>query len=996
MNQKIRLLATRNDVSYSLDLQDAPNISLNFKFSDIQDISKKKSSFSQTFMLPFTDNNKKYFQNWNHVSQSPIATGFGNEQNNPVSLYVNDLEQFKGFLVLKNVLQDRKLFEVMILSNVANLYSTMGQKTITNAFQGVTKYNHTLTGVNIQASWNNTLGADFDDTVADTSKIIYPIFSASMPMIWNSTNYLNENNSSTSYNIQDQQEGDNSVQIVAPGNRLLLQEQKPAIQLRTVLEQIFESNGFTWTSTFFDSVYFRKLYMTTCNHLDSPISAPPTGSDSGQGMPPLVYGKWGYTAMRGAYLDPATGFTPDIYTKIWALANPSTQTYQNLTWTDSYTTPEFDVSGGNLSVNLDGSLNILDNGNIIIPTYQGAGDLSISIKTMVSVVCRQDSNGNLMTPFLDVADSTVNEYQASSGAYQCYVGLQFRLLQFEDIGFGVIPLDKGSKSIVIQAGKVAGGDNDTTTQQPDDLTFNNINYDDGTAKANGDFMNVNINFTNTEFINSEDPVALFVIPFICDGEGNSISIGDDFDDIEALENADLPLTVLIGKPGVFVDTVTSGSTSTNCCTTIEITGNTQGGFNPYNQTVDIPSCFDPSTTQKDFLKDLSDRFNLVMQTDPDTPSNLLVEPMQDFLNLGTTKFWTDKIDLSKEVRIKPTSSLRFNKIEFTDKEDTDFMNKFVKQYFPEDNVLGNYKASFDTGAYANGKELKNKPLFSPYIVEEVPKSLTDSEVSTYASRLALHRGYSYDDNGNITYGSTNPKLFYYGGRPVPLIGNPSTPNDGVNYNLWLWWGQSDGDGYVTWNKHLFNEYPLCSAYQVDRDVNDVTGTTGINENTKVLRWNCDYVFGGTTDALNWNEGLRRGFYELYWRDYLGQIYHQDSRIMTCYIRLNEIDIANFKFNDQIFIKDSYWRIMEIQNYQAGTGVSVKVKLIKVVETEATLTTDCNYFMSGGTWNSFFYIVEWTNINDPSDVVFYLDTDSCCNELGGTAYYYGGSGYICIG
>ena len=41
MSQKIRLVATRNDVSYRLDLQDAPNVSLNFKFSDITDLSKK-------------------------------------------------------------------------------------------------------------------------------------------------------------------------------------------------------------------------------------------------------------------------------------------------------------------------------------------------------------------------------------------------------------------------------------------------------------------------------------------------------------------------------------------------------------------------------------------------------------------------------------------------------------------------------------------------------------------------------------------------------------------------------------------------------------------------------------------------------------------------------------------------------------------------------------------------------------------------------------------
>ena len=71
---KIRLVAYRKatsastvDTTYELDLQEAPNISLNFQFSDIKEPEQRKGSFSQTFKLPFTDANNEFFQNWYNI-----------------------------------------------------------------------------------------------------------------------------------------------------------------------------------------------------------------------------------------------------------------------------------------------------------------------------------------------------------------------------------------------------------------------------------------------------------------------------------------------------------------------------------------------------------------------------------------------------------------------------------------------------------------------------------------------------------------------------------------------------------------------------------------------------------------------------------------------------------------------------------------------------------------------------------------------------------------
>ena len=63
--------------------------------------------------------------------------------------------------------------------------------------------------------------------------------------------------------------------------------------------------------------------------------------------------------------------------------------------------------------------------------------------------------------------------------------------------------------------------------------------------------------------------------------------------------------------------------------------------------------------------------------------------------------------------------------------------------------------------------------------------------------------------------------------------------------------------------------------------------------------------------------------------------------MEAYFQLEITDITPVDFSALIFIKDSYWRIIEISDYKYGTRESTKVKLLKVV----TPLLDCDVFPS---------------------------------------------------
>ena len=103
---KMRLVAYRKPVAgssdiqtYELDLQENPSVSLNFQFSDIKEPEKRKASYSQTFKLPFTNNNNQFFENWFNVNLTQLV--FSTREKFSAVLFYGTTTQFEGFIQLK-------------------------------------------------------------------------------------------------------------------------------------------------------------------------------------------------------------------------------------------------------------------------------------------------------------------------------------------------------------------------------------------------------------------------------------------------------------------------------------------------------------------------------------------------------------------------------------------------------------------------------------------------------------------------------------------------------------------------------------------------------------------------------------------------------------------------------------------------------------------------------------------------------------------------------
>ena len=264
------------DSQVYLDLLDIPDIQVNYSFADIKDPSSRNSDYSQTFKLPFTNTNNQFFEQLFEVN---ISTATFNPQiKTDAIILVNGVNVHKGFLQIKNILTKSKLYEVVVFGEAADLCTSVKDK---NLIEGVrdpttellkTDYNHLLTVANVQLSWTGVLENIDEEVVPD---ILYPIIDWGIQKA-NEENYPFYAIENSSIGL-----GLTASSFIAAINTeqhfLRPHYLKPAIKLKTLLQEILQNNGFSYTSTFIDSDYFGKLYFQLGTEFEKVITKPVGG-----------------------------------------------------------------------------------------------------------------------------------------------------------------------------------------------------------------------------------------------------------------------------------------------------------------------------------------------------------------------------------------------------------------------------------------------------------------------------------------------------------------------------------------------------------------------------------------------------------------------------------------------------------------------------------------------------------------------------------------------
>jgi len=281
----------------------------------------------------------------------------------------------------------------------------------------------------------------------------------------------------------------------------------------------------------------------------------------------------------------------------------------------------------------------------------------------------------------------------------------------------------------------------------------------------------------------------------------------------------------------------------------------------------------------EFMDSLFKMYNLVVIPNKVNQKEIDFVPFNEYISQGVSKDWTSLLDISKDITLTATTDYQARKNTWTYKSSSDLFNNL---YNTQGNrVYGRLELIDPQNDFATDEQKIELYFGSTPIV---PIKATSYAIPKFV-------------NDQYQYSAPNPRILYKTGETM----NFNVYNDGTN-----------GVNQVT--AYMFSHYSDFLPDITSRDLN----------------------FGQETPLCEVSSIPYKTLYARYWNEYIENIYAPDARVLDAFFSLEFADIYNFNFNDKIFIKDSYWRILSISDYVVGTQDTVKVTLIKQV----TATPDC--------------------------------------------------------
>ena len=287
--------------------------------------------------------------------------------------------------------------------------------------------------------------------------------------------------------------------------------------------------------------------------------------------------------------------------------------------------------------------------------------------------------------------------------------------------------------------------------------------------------------------------------------------------------------------------------------------------------------------QKDFVTSIMKMYNLMIIEDKYKTNHLVIKPYVDFYT-GTIVDWSDKLDHSKAIKIKPMSEINARYYNFKYKQDNDFYNEDYRKKFNE---------GYGDRVYDNGLEFAkdtesveiifaSSPLFGTSITDKVfpaiyKKSDNNSKEDPmdHIMRIMQINKITGVTSWSILNGATNlgsNTAYLFCGH----LNNPTTPNIDINFGA---------------PQQLF--------------------------------------FNLTSGDLSYN------LFNVYYSPYMAEITDKDSRLLTGFFDLTELDIFNIDFAKYYFIDGGLYRLIKVYDYSPENNDTTKVDLLRVIDAVGT-------------------------------------------------------------
>ena len=221
-----------------LDLFADEDIFVSDNVTGLFDIGILPSDFTRQITIPGTKKNNAFFE---HVYDISIQNPFLFATNTKVPCYLDfdGIYLSNGYLQLNkvNVIANKFIdsYEISIYGGLSSFARDINRNYLTD-LTSLAKYNHTSSYANISSSWSGQLF---------NGDIVYPM--ADYGTGWEYTA------GDLYFGLDDNEGGIN------------IQDYKPAIRVKAVLDAIFEEAGYTYSSSFMNQPWLDDVYMI-CNY----------------------------------------------------------------------------------------------------------------------------------------------------------------------------------------------------------------------------------------------------------------------------------------------------------------------------------------------------------------------------------------------------------------------------------------------------------------------------------------------------------------------------------------------------------------------------------------------------------------------------------------------------------------------------------------------------------------------------------------------------------
>ena len=223
------------------DLYEDEDIPLSLSVDDFKNVAEKVQSYSKAFNLPATKRNNQIFDNIFEVTRTDTGLNFNPYKKTKAILKQDGFLLFEGYLRLIDISEKEAetSYNVNLYSEVVALADVLGDRTFSDlAFAELT---HNYNKTEIQRSWNDA-GNSITYLNPSTSGFRDAYTTLRYPFVaWNHQYTFDSAGNPELPNLES--------------------SFRPFINIKYLLDRIFEVVPFTYESEFFNTDDFKKLYM---------------------------------------------------------------------------------------------------------------------------------------------------------------------------------------------------------------------------------------------------------------------------------------------------------------------------------------------------------------------------------------------------------------------------------------------------------------------------------------------------------------------------------------------------------------------------------------------------------------------------------------------------------------------------------------------------------------------------------------------------------------